>query len=375
MSDTHRRYCAIKTALRQVIDVNPNSHAEKHVNTLTGLICGIVGSQHSQLPKIADKAPSGGAQRESRLKRFKRWVMADSVTYETYYLPFAQALLWTLARQPVVLVMDGSTVGRGCLALLLSVVYQRRALPLAWVVVQGVKGHFPEDTHCQLAAEVQPLLPPEATVIFVADGEFDGTTLQATLHAYGWHYVCRTAASTLVWLGDFAVAIRQLPVTCGEGIEVPATRVTAKAYGPVQVLAVWEVGESAPLYLLTTLTDPQAALDWYRQRFRIETFFSDQKSRGFQIDKSHFADPARLTRLLIAACLAYLWIVYLGTVAVEDGWLPVLQRPTRCDLSLFQLGLTFLAHCLNEDLPILVDFLPSLGGLLHPFQSHIFSVL
>jgi len=374
MSDTHRRYCAIKTALRQVIAVNANSHGEKHLNTLAGLVCGIVGSRHSQLPKIADHAPSGGACRESRLKRFKRWVMQDSVTYETYYLPFAQALLWALARQPWVLVMDGSTVGRGCLALLLSVVYQRRALPLAWVVVQGVKGHFPEDTHCRLVGQVQPLLPPEATVIFVGDGEFDGTTLQATLHGYGWHYVCRTAASTLVWLGDFAVHFRQLPVTCGEGIEVPTTRVTAKAYGPVQALAVWEVGELETLYLVTTLSDPQAAVNWYRHRFRIETFFADQKSRGFQIDTSHLTDPARLARLLIATCLAYLWIVYLGTVAIEDGWLPVLQRATRCDLSLFQVGLTFLAHCLNEDLPILVDFLPSLGGLLDPFQSPIFSV-
>gem|GEM_PF-5245646 len=43
--------------------------------------------------------------------------------------------------------MDGSVVGRGCLALMLSVVYHGRALPLCWVVVRGAKGHFPETTH------------------------------------------------------------------------------------------------------------------------------------------------------------------------------------------------------------------------------------
>lgn len=374
MSDTHRRYCAIKAALRQVIAVTANSHAENHLNTLTALVCGIAGAQHSQLPKVADQAPSQGAKRESRLKRFKRWVMQTSVTYETYYLPFAQAVLKALARQPLVLVMDGSTVGRGCLALLLSVVYQHRALPLAWVVVKGVKGHFPEDTHCRLVAQVQPLLPANATVIFVGDGEFDGTTLQATLHDYGWHYVCRTAASTLLWLGDFAIHFAQLPVTRGEGIEVPDARITAKAYGPVQALGVWEDDTKEAIYLVTTLTEPQVAVDWYRKRFRIETFFSDQKSRGFHLHQSHLADPSRLARLLIAACLAYLWMIYLGTVAVADGWMPRFQRATRCDLSLFQLGLTFLAHCLNEDLPILVDFLPDSDGSLDPFQSHIFSV-
>jgi len=40
----------------------------------------------------------------------------------------------------------------------------------------------------------------------------------------------------------------------------------------------------------------------YAKRFRIETFFADQKSRGFHLHKSHVADPLRLSRLLMAAC-------------------------------------------------------------------------
>jgi len=32
------------------------------------------------------------------------------------------------------------------------------------------------------------------------------------------------------------------------------------------------------------------SLSWYEKRFRIETFFSDQKSRGFHIHKSHISD-------------------------------------------------------------------------------------
>jgi hypothetical protein len=31
--------------------------------------------------------------------------------------------------------------------------------------------------------------------------------------------------------------------------------------------------------------------------------------------KSHLSQPARVARLLIASCLAYLWIVYLGVYA------------------------------------------------------------
>src|SRR5216683_1821977 len=84
--------------------------------------------------------------------------------------------------------------------------------------------------------------------------------------------------------------------------------------------------------------------------------FSDQKSRGFHLHKSHLSDPQRLSRLLIAACLAYIWIVYLGSVCMKEGWVRIIHRRHRCDLSLFQLGMRLLEHFLNEDLPIPVAF-------------------
>jgi hypothetical protein len=100
----------------------------------------------------------------------------------------------------------------------------------------------------------------------------------------------------------------------------------------------------------------EEACRFYSKRFRIETFFSDQKSRGFHLHKSHLADPQRLSRLLIAACLAYIWIVSLGSVCMQEGWVRIIHRHDRCDLSLFQLGMRLLEHFLNEDLLIPVAF-------------------
>ena len=87
-----------------------------------------------------------------------------------------------------------------------------------------------------------------------------------------------------------------------------------------------------------------------------ETFFSDQKSRGFHLHKSHLADPQRLSRLLIAACLASIWIIYLGSICMKERWISIIHRGDRCDLSLFQLGLRLLDHFLNEDVAIPVAF-------------------
>jgi len=104
------------------------------------------------------------------------------------------------------------------------------------------------------------------------------------------------------------------------------------------------------------MASAEEACRYYQKRFRIETFFSDQKSRGFHIHKSHISDPQRLSRLLIAACLAYIWIVYLGAVCTREGWTGIIHRMKRCDLSLFQLGMRLLEYFLNEDLPIPVQF-------------------
>lgn len=110
------------------------------------------------------------------------------------------------------------------------------------------------------------------------------------------------------------------------------------------------------MYLVTNLSGMEEAHRWYQKRFRIETFFSDQKSRGFHIGHSHLSDPTRLLRLLIASCLAYYWIVCLGAQVLAKGWQRIVHRTDRCDLSLFRLGLEWLAHCLNEDQEIPVFF-------------------
>ncbi len=62
-------------------------------------------------------------------------------------------------------------------------------------------------------------------------------------------------------------------------------------------------------------------------------------------------------RLLMASCLAYVWLVYLGVCALQDEWLRRLHRQDRCDLSLFRLGLRLLARCLKDDIPLPEGFL------------------
>jgi len=249
-------------------------------------------------------------------------------------------------------------VGRGCCALMMHVIYKGRALPLAWRVRQCPKGHFPEDLHIALVELVRTLIPEGTKVVFLGDGEFDGITLQKTITEAGWGYACRTSkGNTATWEdATFDVAELGACIKPGRLIELKEVALTREAYGPVLLLCCWAKGHAEPLYLVSNMSSAEEAIEYYTKRFRIETFFSDQKSRGFNIQKSHLTDPQRLSRLLIASCLAYIWVVYLGSLCQKEGWQSIIHRRKRCDLSLFQLGLRLLEHFLNEQLPIPVQF-------------------
>ena len=297
------------------------------------------------------------AKVDSREKRLSRWYTNEQVSLEMDYLPYLQEVLDGLAGESLAIAIDGSEIGRGCSVLMVSLLYNNRAIPLMWTVFKQAKGHTSAAEHKALLEQVVELLPAESEIVFLGDGEFDSVELQRFVQSLpGWAYVCRTAKNTQIlhegeWLTPAALALS--PDLC---LTLENVRFTQQAYGPVQLVVQWEAPHKEPLYLVTNLEVGEEACFWYKQRARIETFFSDQKSRGFHLHKSHIDDPLRLTRLLIAACLAYIWMIYLGTQAHLQKLIPLLHRADRCDLSLFQLGLDLLHHCLEEDLDIRVEF-------------------
>src|SRR6266516_6139392 len=163
MSDNLRRYRAIREALTQCYPGQPSGTVARHLITLAALISGIVGSKSTQLPHIATKVPDG-TKPESRVKRFARWLDNDHILEEVYFLPYAAILLHHLALETLVLVIDGRVVGHGCNALMLHVIDKGRALPLAWRVRQGPKGHFPEALHIAVDELISTVVPEGAKV-------------------------------------------------------------------------------------------------------------------------------------------------------------------------------------------------------------------
>lgn len=358
MSDSHRRYNAINKALMQCYPSPVRGHVARHFNTLALLICGIVGAGQTHLSEVASHSPEK-TKVESRVKKFKRWLMNGKVSQEVYWQPFAGALVAKLAqsKNEVTLVMDGSVMGRGCVGLVVGIVYAGRALPLGWLVREGAKGHFAQADHLALLLKIKPLIPNDTRVIFLGDGEFDGTLLQAELEWSNWHYVVRTACNSLLRDREVWHSMADLGVKRGGLVWKSEVGFSGEGYGSLLALAYWDKQYEEPIYLISNLTSPHQAIDYYKRRWRIETFFSDQKSRGFRLEESHLDRPELLERLFIGLALAYWWLTYLGVVARERDEDQVVHRTERCDLSFFKLGWRYLCELLNRGRKVPTDLL------------------
>lgn len=345
MSDASRLHNVI---LNQLLRLLPDMSEENRL-TLAMMITGLLRGRNGQLKKMA-RAVSYGHKKESLVERFRRLVRNGQMVSQVEYNPFVQLTLAALSQEKLVLMIDSTKIGGACICLMVSVYYKSRAVPLAWVVYKGKKGHSSQQTQLDLFKTVQALLPPGSSVILVGDGEFDGSEVVTWFETETtWQYVCRTDQTNLVEAQQHWQALNQLPVSPGEEGFLSGVRFTqSHQVGPVNILIAWHAAKQAHWFFVTNFDTQAEAQKWYRKRFTTETLFADFKGRGFHLDKTGLWIPERVNRLVMVAAMAYVFTVLLGVEAIVSGAFRQLVRTDAFYHSLFQLGLIYLDHLLNE---------------------------
>lgn len=368
MTDRMRVYTKVLKTLNQLM---PQA-TQGHVVTLAMMVAGIVLGKKAQLSAMSEEIPAD-AKDKSIEKRIQRFVRNPRIDEEIYFMPFAELILSGLAGAPLILAMDGSTVGRGCMTLMVGVMYHQRCLPLAWIVYKGKKGHTTAERHIAVLEQILPFVPKDSEVILLGDGEYDNVDMLHWIRTHTrWNFVVRTACNSRITLGTVEQSLSDIGITKGSCITLNQVKFTAKIFGPITAVAWWDKAYDEPIYLMASLDDSREICRYYKKRFKIETLFSDQKSRGFQIHKSHIAKPERISRLLMAACLAYIWMIYLGMHVLHNGFRTLIDQPHRQDKSIFRLGMDWLKYCLKRGDPFPVCFhLFEMGDYFspHPYSS------
>lgn len=341
-------------------ELSPDGCASRLMNMLN-LVVGLFEAKSVHLSKVAIKAPVR-AKKLSLDKRLRRFLDNGAVRVREWYGSAARALLQAASSAGQVhLVIDGSKVGFGHQWLMVAVAYRRRALPVAWTWVRCPKGHSTTGKQIALLTYVRSLMPRGVKVSLVGDCEFGNTLLIKHLGWWKWDYALRQPGHYLViphgkteWqrldslglLPGYLMWLGQVTLTCANPC-------------PTNLALYWRPGEDEPWFLATNLPSPHGAIRLYRRRMWIEEMFGDMKGHGFDLEATHLHHFLRLSRLTLAICLLYLWLVATGEHVLNSGLASDVDRSDRRDLSIFRLGSDFIERRLALDDPVPVFFIPN----------------
>jgi len=334
------------------------------LRNMAWLIVGLFLARSVYASAIVKKWPMP-VQVTSLTRRLSRFLDNPNVSVRWWYRALAEQIVARWRGGRLTLILDASKVGFGHQLLMLAVAYKRRALPLVWCWLDCAKGH--SSAHVQVAwvAYARGLIAPDTQVTLVGDAEFGNVGLMRQLTRCGWQYALRQKGSHQV------AAYRQrrwharadLVTGPGQSVWWAQARLPAKWAFRTNVFASWAHGEDDPWLLATNLPDRQSARRVYAQRMWVEEMFGDLKDHGFDLEATHLRHFLRLSRLTLAICLLYVWLVLRGQRVIQTGQRAWVDRRERRDLSLFRIGFDFIERCLvlGRSFPS-AFFMPLSGG-------------
>lgn len=361
-------FSQVKDSLKSLYSQEPTGHDLNRLTSLCGLITGMLIKKSSHLPKLASGLPQD-IYKASAVTHAKRFLSNKWVDYNIFYLPFLTAFLKlslhkVIVNQEVKVVIDGSQMGSKHVALVVSLVWENRSIPICWLVRKGEKGHFPKEMHLDVIKEtakiLQTILPPKTKVVLLGDGEFDSVDLQKLCRdKLGWNYVFRTSCDAIMYDNEDEFQPKHTTVPSkGQFYFLPGISFSKEKYPDINFLHWHRPEYIDPIYLISSFDNPFDITYFYGFRFSIETMFKDLKSRGFNLHKTRLASAYDISNLLIVGSLSFCFIMGMGSAYQDSPIRKKVQEKVKGQkqLSTFSYGLEVFQYLIEK----CIDFVFSL---------------
>ena len=317
------------------------------LSTVVAALVVVLGAGHSDRVRQAlQEWLYNGAERSSPGR--------VQVSPEGCFAPLLRFVLALWRSPTLALALDATTHTDQLTALVLSVLYRGRAIPIAWHIAVGQTPGGLLEPLLVVLDRVAPVTQQLELVTVAVDRGLWSPRLADRLQQWHWHPLMRVQQRTQVWLGP------RRRVAAGSLVAGPGHAWVGRARvqkDPVKqrwqtVLVVWCVGHTEPWVVLSDLPPRDVGLGWYGLRMWIEAGFRDLKALGWQWERTRRRDPTRVSRHWLVLALATTWALALGTdpgAAASPG--PTAPAGRRGSLSVFRLGCFRLLGLLLGTLP------------------------
>ena len=321
-------------------------------------------------------ALKAGVEPESNHRRIQRFLSE----YDVDFTMLGRLLVHLLPQDPPFeVVVDRTEWEFGetpVNVLVMGIVHEQMAFPVAWTALPSGGGSGTDDHICVLERFLQ-VVDPSVIEVVTADREFisagwlkrlqdeeipfsiriridrqigdapDGAALAARMYA-------RT-----VPLDEERALDKERYLFGDDGKTTVPVRVVIRRIGSAEA-------EDPFLILATSDIDPGEASAFYRRRWGIETMFAALKSRGFDLEETNVTEPVRIESLLGLLALSFTWCRLVGEQRVRQEGPPPRKPHGRRQWSVFRYGLDALTSALSTPEPQDRTFFWSLSGLRSP---------
>ena len=204
--------------------------------------------------------------------------------------------------------IDQSKVSTGFECLMVSLRLAERAIPVAWRVVE-TKGPIGFDVQEILLKKVADILPENCSVLLAGDRFYGTAALINWCTQNLWHYRIRLK-SNLILNHDGGM------ITTGEAALMKIDSLEGACFNDTSIKTnigiLHEEKHKEPWIIAMDCKPSQYRVLDYGMRWGIECLFSDFKSRGFSITKTHLKHTDRIERLILVLTIALYWAVSTG---------------------------------------------------------------
>lgn len=320
---------------------------------------------------LAALAVYGSTRRaqDARRQRLREWLVEGADRAKPCQVAlevaacFPALLRWVLRwwhSDHLALAIDATLHGDRLCALVVSVLYRGTAIPVAWAILPANRPGAWLPRIIALLQQLQPAVPPQLTVLVLADRGLWSPRVYDAIRGCGWHPLLRVQDSiTFAPCGRdrcrSRTLVRQGEAWVGRGKLGSPKRRRLR----VTLIGVWTAAQTDPWVVVTDLAPQAVGVSWYGLRMWVELGFRVLKSVGWRWAHTRRRDPERVARHWLVLAVATLLTVAAGTRvedALADGVAPGQVRGPRPPTapargratSVFRLGLTWLQHLVGR---------------------------
>jgi hypothetical protein len=269
---------------------------------------------------------------ESRRKKLRRFLRCEAFSLEKIWFPCVRHLLKEMFEPGarIHLALDRTHWGMINI-LMVSVIYNHRAWPVYWVLLEK-KGSSNLAEQKGVLDKSLALLS-EYWVVVLGDREFCSPKLGKWLGEAGVYFCLRQKGNTQIQ-GNNAVyqELRDLGLNPGMSLFLNDQKVTQQAgLGGFNIAGKWKrtyrgFKTKEPWFILTNLGNVETAISAYQKRFGIEEMFRDFKTGGYNLEGSKL-EAEQLSKLLIVVSIAYTSAMLAGEEIKQMGLQKYVARP------------------------------------------------